>query len=218
MADRLVIPPDAWARSASLIAGATLAVSLGACGGPPAQGVAGSELVPTSRTAGEVVPGPDGEILIDGYAESFSEVFETQSLAVIVRATDEAWQDQPPGGAPAAGQPEPRESQEAAAGVTAGYLWRKFEVIEVLHGDYDKPTINYGFWVDRTEPGKTYVLFAHVLRTKDGRYWRTDEDYSEGIPAYEMTADELLVSTDASVQRKLPGALTLGELREQIRE
>jgi len=162
------------------------------------------------------VAGAEGPLL-DHYFESFEDVFETQSLALVVRATDNVWQDRPPGADPAADKAYAARLPDDGTGVdTFFYLWREFEVVEVLRGDYDKPTINYGYWVDRTEAGKTYVVFAHVLMAKDGRYWRTDEDYSEGIPPYELAVDNALISTDPDVQQKLPPTLTLTQLREQI--
>lgn len=175
------------------------------------------EAAPVASPEGTIVPGPPlvGDVI--EYYESFDEVVAEQPVVVVVRATDHVWRQRPPGGdADADRAYEEALPSEGPVSDTFFYQWREYEVVEVLHSDYDKPTLNYGDFLDRAEAGKTYVLFAHVLMARGGDFWGTDQDFGEGIPPYELTADSLLVSTDPTVQVKLPATLTLAELREQI--
>lgn len=165
---------------------------------------------------------PDGSTIVFGrvsWGETLEEVAAQLDLVVLVRATDNAWPQSPPGHASRLERPD--DEEYVADGMS--YRWREFEVVEVLSGSYDHGTLNYGNMLDRTCPGETYLLLISVLTASSGDQdpvdWppqHSDQHFTGPAPPYLLMAGDILQSTDANAYPELDETLTLPDARARL--
>lgn len=184
----------------------------GACGsgGDVKVGADAEAASDESETQTLVTSPPFGEV----WGESLEEVAAQLELVVLVRATDHAWTDFPPGSAGSRGGLSEEDRELAEEGPM--YHWREFEVVEVLSGSYDHDTVSYGNLLWRTHADETYMLMINVLLDEAGEPRYSAQHFTGPVPPYLLTAENILTNTEPDATPELDATLTLSEARVRL--